>query len=313
MKEAQRAAIAASAAAKRKKALQKESRSKLRDVDETELASIRVKDTIAALSITADKRRDQLNQKRNSSTSSTWVQTLPGLPGPLRKSLWYKMHRRRQQIVLRPSLESLRADLRRSVSKKLLASGLKNDALEAELLKAEQSFLLAIHPVAPAGDPLPSVPSSTSWAEPGSFMYGRRFIEIRLFCLVLTLFVFHFKGWHLVLDAPTPRASTILPCAEAPALVQKNLSELHSAPGLQAAALIKTTHLRSLASPLSAVATATSLAETNPSVAVFSDGKKLLRCNFLCLSPSQLVSVFFWFSLKQCYQKSTRCAQASDH
>jgi hypothetical protein len=98
---------------------------------------------------------------------------------------------------------------------------------------------------------------------------------IGLICSELTvpMFVlFHCKGWHLVLDVPKESSSTLLPRAELPPLVQKNLSELHSAPGRQAASLIRTTHLRSLAAPLSAVATATSLAETNPSVAVSSDG-----------------------------------------
>jgi hypothetical protein len=194
VKQAQRAVVVASSTLKKRKSLQNETtgaRSKLRETEETERASVRVKDTIAALSITADKRRDQLNQKRNSSTSSTWVQTLPGLPGPLRKSLWYKMHRRRQQIVLRPSLESLISDLRKSVSKSLAASeigrlasksdsveGSENDALEAELLKAEQSFLLAIHPVAPAGESLSSVPSSSPWAEPGAYIKWHMLIEI---------------------------------------------------------------------------------------------------------------------------------------
>jgi hypothetical protein len=194
VKQAQRAVVVASTTLKKRKVLLSETtgaRSKLRETEETERASVRVKDTIAALSITADKRRDQLNQKRNSSTSSTWVQTLPGLPGPLRKSLWYKMHRRRQQIVLRPSLESLISDLRKSVSKSLATSeiglqasksdsveGSDNDALEAELLKAEQSFLLAIHPVASAGEPLSSVPSSSPWAEPGAYIKWHMLIEI---------------------------------------------------------------------------------------------------------------------------------------
>jgi hypothetical protein len=77
----------------------------------------------------------------------------------------------------------------------------------------------------------------------------------------------------LVLDVPKEMSTTVLPRAEPSSVVQRNLSELHSAPGRQAASLIRTTHLRSLASSLSAVATATSLAETNPSVAVSSDGK----------------------------------------
>jgi hypothetical protein len=179
-KQAQRASLIASSMLKKRKALQNEiaaGRFKPREVDEAERASVRVKDTIAALNITAEKRRDQLNQKRNSSTSSTWVQTLPGLPGPLRKSLWYKMHRRRQQIVLRPSLESLVSDLRKSVTNRLTSSdngqrsSKSSEAMEAELLKAEQTLLLAMHPVASAKEHLSSVPSSSTWAEPGRHMF----------------------------------------------------------------------------------------------------------------------------------------------
>jgi hypothetical protein len=44
-----------------------------------------------------------------------------------------------------------------------------------------------------------------------------------------------------------------------------------SAPGRQAASLIQTTHLRALASELSVVAKATSLAETNPALSSTSE------------------------------------------
>ena len=57
-------------------------------------------------------------------------------------------------------------------------------------------------------------------------------------------------------------------------MVEKNLSEILSAPGRQAASLTRTTHLRSLAAPLSAIATVTSLSETNPAVAIGSQGKQ---------------------------------------
>lgn len=76
-----------------------------------------------------------------------------------------------------------------------------------------------------------------------------------------------------MLDVPEEGPRTILPSAPASSLVQRNLSEIHSAPGRQAAFLIRTTNLRSLAFPLSAVATATSLAETNPSIGATSGGK----------------------------------------
>jgi hypothetical protein len=114
--------------------------------------------------------------------------------------------------------------------------------------------------------------------------------------------LFHCKGWHLILDVPKESSTTLLPRAELPPLVQRNLSELHSAPGRQAASLIRTTHLRSLAAPLSAVATATSLAETNPSVAVSSDGTlpsafQLIRL-FKKTPQLKLISVPF-LSIKQ--------------
>jgi hypothetical protein len=109
-KQAQKAAAtAATLFRKRKLMIQdklKSNKQRLSETAESERASTRVTDVIAALKKTADRRREQLNQKRSSSASSTWVQGLPGIPGPLKKSLWHKMHRRRrQQIFLRPSLE----------------------------------------------------------------------------------------------------------------------------------------------------------------------------------------------------------------
>ena len=183
LKQTQRAAATASIILRKKKAMLAESkasrggllRPKISETAETERAAVRVKEVIGALGLVAQKRRDQLNQKRSSSTSSSWVQTLPGLPGPLRKSLWHKMHRRRQQIVLRPSPESQISELRSSVSQKLssLQYGRrppKENWAEEELIKAEQLFLLAVHPLAPSTGAPSSVPTSSSndlWAEPG--------------------------------------------------------------------------------------------------------------------------------------------------
>ena len=78
----------------------------------------------------------------------------------------------------------------------------------------------------------------------------------------------------MVLDVEQPSpGDSILPCPPRQPLVQLNLSELYSAPGRQAASMINSTHLRSLELPLSAVATATSLAETDPAMAKSKDGK----------------------------------------
>ncbi len=136
--------------------------------------SIRVKETINILGVTADMRRDQLNQKRNSNTSSQWVQSLPGVPGPLRRSLWYKMHRRRQQIVLRPTFSSMLTNMRKEIVSKLnsIDTGIRRTSKEAsqdKLIKAEQSYLLVTHPVEQTNENLPSLPSSSEWAEPGTY------------------------------------------------------------------------------------------------------------------------------------------------
>lgn len=67
-------------------------------------------------------------------------------------------------------------------------------------------------------------------------------------------------GCHLVLDVPSQTdEDRILPVSKVPPLVQTNLSELYSAPGRQASAMLKTAHLRSLEAPLSAIGVATSL------------------------------------------------------
>lgn len=89
------------------------------------------------------------------------------------------------------------------------------------------------------------------------------------------LLCLHFiLGWHLVLDVnQATQGDMILPCPPRQPLVQYTLSELYSAPGRQAASMINSTHLRSLESSLSAVATATSLAETDPAMAKPIDGK----------------------------------------
>jgi hypothetical protein len=135
-----------------------------------------VSDTIGYLELTAGLRRDELNTKRNSSTSSAWVQSLPAVPGPLKRSFWYKMHRRRQQIVLRPTFTSLLSDLKKRLQKDLknhfaasnVTSDVPHDIVESEFIRAEQKYLLATHPIAPEGGEIPASPSSTSWAEPGT-------------------------------------------------------------------------------------------------------------------------------------------------
>ena len=121
------------------------------------------------------------------------------------------------------------------------------------------------------------------------------------FCSPSVSAFFLHSGWHLDLEVPQPtRGNGILPCATAPSLVQNNLSELYSAPGRQAASMIQKIHLRSLENKLSTVATATSLAETNPSMKVIPDCKyrQVWAITVVIASPGSSTPAFFshWYS-----------------
>ena len=223
---------------------------------EVEKASVRVKDVVSSLRKTAEKRRNQCLQKQSNKFNDAWVQSFPGLSSSLKKSLWQKMHRRKQQIILRPSEESLFNGLRERIIQNVAANrssrpSQRKVSLEAEVVKAEQLFLLATHPVATRE--LSAVPSSKSadgWAEP---------------------------GWQLCLDVDNDHdSSLILPRAPVFPLVEKNISEISSAPGRQASSLLRTSHLKSMTAPLSTFAVASSPAEQNTSLAV--------SCKFLYMN-----------------------------
>ena len=130
IKQAQRASTTAATTYKKRKALSmlvfpsEGGRAKGKEVDDGERSAIRVKETLAALEHTANKRREQLNLKRSIS-SNAWAQTLPDIPHHLGWGLWYKLHRRRQQIVLRPPAEMFVSEL----------------ALNASLLTSKKSFI----------------------------------------------------------------------------------------------------------------------------------------------------------------------------
>ncbi len=260
-KQAQKAAAAASTILRKRKTLiqdkAKSSKQRLSETAESERASTRVSDIIASFKMTAERRRDQFALKRSNSAKISWVQGLQGVPGPIRKSLWHKMHRRRQQqIVLRPPLDIMLNDLKQLMEEKKRTSKVSSsDDMEDCVVRAEQLFLLAAHPVAPPNGTLGTVPPRTTnapWAEP---------------------------GWHLVLDVENEvRSRNILPCPPAFRLMQRIQSETCSTPGRQAASFLKTNHMRALCAPLSAVAQAISLAETSPLIAEkteYADGDPL--------------------------------------
>jgi hypothetical protein len=113
----------------------------------------RISDIVASLTKVATKRRDNLGQKKSSSFSKTWSQSFPELSEAMKKSLWHKMVRRKQQIVLRPTPESLVNELREKVGgaalSAMVAEGTpRKEAIEKEMMKAEELLLLACHPVA---------------------------------------------------------------------------------------------------------------------------------------------------------------------
>lgn len=208
---------------------------------ESEKAPMSVKDVIATLRKTAEKRRELMNEKKSVSASNGWVQSFPDLPNSLKKSLWHKMHKRKQQIVLRPTPESIMNQLRSRITENFHAQQSRHSTLstlEDEMTKAEQLFLLATHPFSQEKlSTIPVTKSGENWAEP---------------------------GWHLVLDVPPPERnpSHILPCKESFPVLERNVSEIASAPGRQASSLLKLSHFRCLASPLSTVAIASSPAES---------------------------------------------------
>ena len=209
----------------------------------------RVKDVMGALERLADKRREAHNTKKSGQITSTWLQTHPKLPDTLKKSVWRRMHRRKLQVVLRPSMELLCDEIRQRAAKSASESmkGLSKSAeetqslVEEKMIRAEQLFLLSCHPE--ADPPAVSVPTSRSteaWAEP---------------------------GWQLDLSVPKSNRgkSNILPRADSFPVLERNLSEICSVPGRQAASFLTPSHFRPLASPLSTFAIMSSPAEI-PSV-----------------------------------------------
>lgn len=247
VRQTNKAASAAATSLKKRKAQAAESKSsrnrgRLSETMESDRASTRVADVIGGLQKAAEGRRKQLDKKRSSSASSTYVQSLPGLPNALKKSLWHKMHRRRQQIVLRPTMDFVLSDMKEKVEEDAFYSKGRSSSTQDAAVRAEQLFLLAAFPEQ-GSTPLPSTPPSdshASWAEP---------------------------GWQINLDVPQdePRGSrSLLPRVPVSSVMQNSHAEFCSAPGRQASSLIKSTHIQALNTPLSAVVQAISLAEMTP-------------------------------------------------
>jgi hypothetical protein len=57
-----------------------------------------VKDVIGGSTKTAARRRDQSNQEKSSSVSGAWIHRSWAFK-LVEKSLWYRIHRRKQQMV----------------------------------------------------------------------------------------------------------------------------------------------------------------------------------------------------------------------
>ena len=247
VKNAQRNAALIENLVKRKKVMTATShargtKSKQSDALEGDRAAARVKDVIGCLDKVAEKRRELHNQKKSGQITSTWLASHPDLSTSFKKSIWRRMHRRKLQVVLRPSTEYFCQDIRSQAASLVESSkgGEKNDeiaATEEKMIKAEQAFLLASHPLTDSSaSTVPTSKSTEAWAEP---------------------------GWRLDLSVPdtTEQQSGLLPRAPMFPVLERNLAEVSSVPGLQAASFLSATHLRSLGSPLSTFAIMSSPAE----------------------------------------------------
>lgn len=158
---------------KKKLALQEQANARTKVItDDASRVSTRVADIVSALKITADRRREQLSLKRSGSKKDLWIQNLPGLPNALRSSLYHKMHRRRQQIVLRPPINYYLPDLREKVEHRITEAdaGKKTSKydIDEEALEAERKLLVAMHPLEESFGTTPTAPPAATWAEPGT-------------------------------------------------------------------------------------------------------------------------------------------------
>jgi len=249
-KSTQRSSVLAAAIVKKRKLMaytlnRKTGKAKASVDANSERILPRMKDVMGMLSRVARKRRDQHNQKKSGNISSNWLQSHPNLPDNMKKNTWRRMHRRRYQIVLRPSTNYLCNELRSRIASSHASSAQGNEnskeslaaSLEEKMLKAEELFLRTCHPVAELGlSAMPNSKSTESWGEP---------------------------GWHLDLSVPKEEENltNILPRAARFPVLEKNLAEICSVPGRQAASFLSASHLRSLEAPLSILGIVTSPGE----------------------------------------------------
>jgi hypothetical protein len=188
----------------------------------------------------------------NSGASDSWEKSMTSIPEEMRKTFHQKMLRRRITTMLRPTTETMLADIKRAhslknpsqISKGCFDIVCDNDESLSSELRIEQLLLLALHPPSPK-DPLPPVPDQSSpnrsWAEP---------------------------GWQLIIDNPEDSEKKKPGCSFFPLQTEGHLSQkflsICCSSGRQAAALIKPRHLRMLTDPLSFTCQASAPAETNP-------------------------------------------------
>jgi hypothetical protein len=215
---------------------------------EMDRAAARVEDIIGSLHDLADKRRRNAEESRTSSFRNKWMESLPELSSAVKDSLYLRMQRRsKYNIILRPSPEALVNSLRAGVDAAAAKWPLgktsveKAAAIESAVEKAEQLFLLATHPLA-AGDEasIPPASSKNRWAEPG--------------CL-------------LDLSVPDESSSVnVLPKQPTFPVFERSLAEFSSSYGRQLASFMNPSFLRCFNAPISYLAVAGSIAESEPSV-----------------------------------------------
>eukprot|EP00970_Alexandrium_tamarense_P005592 scaffold907_cov167-Alexandrium_tamarense.AAC.2 len=253
------------------------------DLDEEKISGNRIENIINAILQTAEKRRSQVNRKKNiSGHCPVWEEALSGVVSDDTKvSFAQKMQRRRINTILRPSHTSIIREVKKTISESRDHTNVQrhyfdNDTDDEFLdptLRAEQLLLLSLHPESPM-PPLPTIPASSSanqpWAEP---------------------------GWHVSVDfLPQVRNEfSILP-QDAEGHLARAANSICCSTGRQVASFIKPRHLRMLTSdaPMSFVSQASAPAETHPSA----DDRKVSQDPFS--SSEEQMRLGYSFVIRPC-------------
>ena len=176
-------------------------------------------------------------KKTNGTMCTEWGAKVEGLDidASSKKSIWQKMQRKRVNTVLRPPRQTLVKNLlKKTPSSSLDCFDIGTETETDPSLRAEELFLLSLHPESPIG----------------SSLHAEREL-----------------GWHIYIDAPLKQSASSILHLDTTSLQNQNLLSVCCSTGRQAASFLEPYHLRAFDAdyPLSFATQASSLAETNPS------------------------------------------------